>query len=239
MNPAKHEAAATASLQSSIADDGFAFVSGSDMRERLAQFGSLADWARFADSWRELEVDTYMADGGRYRRRRHAVFSCLPGLPIAQEPHQPHFQPIDYNPLNGGVERWFEPIEPWVSGSASMRTILTFCRSLFEGLTAAPTRWHIEVHQFRIEARRNEAGRPTRKACTATASTTSSSSWSAVRTSRAASQRFTPWTAGRSDTSRSPIHSTPHSATSSSLLLPGRRRVAAAEAVGRATSRRA
>ena len=25
--------------------------------------------------------------------------------------HEPHVQTLDYNPLNGGVARWFEPIE--------------------------------------------------------------------------------------------------------------------------------
>ena len=41
-----------------------------------------------------------------------------------------------------------------------MSAILTTCRTLFERL--APVRkWHIEVHQFRIEARSGEVGRPT------------------------------------------------------------------------------
>ncbi len=46
------------------------------MRDMLAPFGVLSDWARFADSWNDLEIDTYMADGGRYRRRRHAVYQA-------------------------------------------------------------------------------------------------------------------------------------------------------------------
>ena len=43
----------------------------------------------------------------------------------------------------------------------SLTTILATCRALFERL--APTRdaWHIEVHQFRIEARSGVEGRPT------------------------------------------------------------------------------
>ena len=41
-----------------------------------------------------------------------------------------------------------------------MTAILATCRALFERL--APTRdWHIEVHQFRIEARSGEEGQPT------------------------------------------------------------------------------
>jgi hypothetical protein len=37
---------------------------------------------------------------------------------------------------------------------------VSFCNALFSGLTPVPA-WHVEVHQFRIEARPGEAGRPT------------------------------------------------------------------------------
>ena len=59
-----------------IAHDAFALVRGGAMRDILGPFGSLADWRAFSDSWNALELDTYMADGGRYRRRRHAVFAA-------------------------------------------------------------------------------------------------------------------------------------------------------------------
>jgi hypothetical protein len=42
-----------------------------------------------------------------------------------------------------------------------MLTILEFCRALFGGLASATRSWHIEVHQFRIEAPPGEAGYPT------------------------------------------------------------------------------
>jgi hypothetical protein len=151
----------TLSFQRAIDQDGYAFIQGADMRIQLEPFGRLDDWQAFTDSWNRLRVDTYMADGGRYRRRRHAVFAAGPGLAITREPHQPHFQPIDYNPLNGGVERWFEPIEPSVSSGASLSTILAFCRSLANALAGTEGTWRIEVHQFRIEARQGELGRPT------------------------------------------------------------------------------
>ena len=102
-----------------------------------------------------------MADGGRYRKRRYAAYAARRGQAIARKPHQPHFQAIDYNPLNGGVARWFEPITPEVGGGASMTTILSFCRSLFDTLAPGTPAWQIEVHQFRIEARKGETGRPT------------------------------------------------------------------------------
>mgnify|MGYP003694495007 CR=1 FL=1 len=36
--------------------------------------------------------------------------AASPDGAVSRKPHQPHFQAIDYNPLNGGVARWFEPI---------------------------------------------------------------------------------------------------------------------------------
>ena len=132
--------ATNSSLHAAIRHDGFAFVHGGAMRDLLAPYGPLADWTAFADSWNHLELDTYMADGGRYRRRRHAVYSAGPDAPIVREPHQPHFQAIDYNPLNGGVARWFEPIDPGIGSGSSMTTILAFCRALFESLSLGNAR---------------------------------------------------------------------------------------------------
>lgn len=148
-------------LQSAIADEGFVFVQAGAMRALLESIGPLDDWSAFADSWDRLELDTYMADGGRYRQRRHAIFEAPRRGPIERAPHQPHFQPIDYNPLNGGVARWFEPVEDAVAGGPTLTTVLAFCRALFNGLAPGVNTWHVEVHQFRIEARAGEQGRPT------------------------------------------------------------------------------
>ena len=131
------------------------------MRTALGRFGSLADWPAFADSWNNLSTDTYMADGGRYRRRRFGVWSARRQGTIVRGPHQPHYQSLDYNILNGGIERWFEPIKPAIADGASFRTILEYCRALFSRLAPEIGKWHIEAHQFRIEARPGEPGQPT------------------------------------------------------------------------------
>ncbi len=128
----------------------------------LRQAG-LGDWESFAQSWSDLGLDGYMADGGRYRRRRHAAFSVSRG-DIARKPHQPHYQSRDYNTLNGGVERWFAPVTRAIGGHPAMQAILRTCFDLFDGLTppgARPAAWHAEVHQFRVEAQAGEQGRPT------------------------------------------------------------------------------
>ena len=148
-------------LAASIGREGFAFVHGDAMRGLLSSFGTLTDWESFAASWNALELDTYMADGGRYRRRRHAVFGARPGSAIERQPHQPHYQSLEYNPVHGGIARWFEPIAPESARAATLQTVLAFCRQLFEALAGRARPWRIEVHQFRIEARGGEAGRPT------------------------------------------------------------------------------
>ncbi|HXD75328.1 MAG TPA: 2OG-Fe dioxygenase family protein, partial [Vicinamibacterales bacterium] len=122
------------SLQESLSHDGFVFVQAAAMRRAFEAFGSLADWPMFADSWNALDLDEHMADGGRYRRRRHAVFAAGREGAIERQPHQPHYQTVDYNPLNGGVARWFAPVTPDVGGGQSLTTILGFCRALFDRL---------------------------------------------------------------------------------------------------------
>ncbi len=87
--------------------DGFAFVHDNEMRGVL-QANGLSDWDAFAASWDDLGLDTYMADGGRYRRRRHAVFAAGPGRDHAQAAAAA-LQSRDYNALNGGIARWFDP----------------------------------------------------------------------------------------------------------------------------------
>jgi len=118
-------------------------------------------WAAFAASWDDLRPDTYMADKGRYRLRRHAVFRLRAGNPALERgPHQPHYQGLDYNPLNGGIERWFEPVLPEVGTSPALTALLSGARAVFDALRPG-TDWHVEMHQFRIQARPDELGKPT------------------------------------------------------------------------------
>lgn len=148
-------------LEARIARDGFAWVPAEAMRPLIAACGSLDDRAAFAASWADLPLDTHLPDGHRYRRRRHATLSALAGEAVFRiEPHAPHYQSLDYNPLVGGVERWFAPIRPQIVAGPTFRSVLGFCLELFGNLRPGAD-WHIECHQFRIEARRDAAGLPT------------------------------------------------------------------------------
>lgn len=125
---------------------------------------ALEDWDKFASSWNEMPQDRYMADGGQYRRRRHAVLSAIGNGQIKLEPHQPHYQSVDYNPLNGGIAREFSPIANEVVAGTTMSSILEFCQKMFNLMlpeVLPKPIWHIEVHQFRIEASSGKPGQPT------------------------------------------------------------------------------
>jgi hypothetical protein len=148
--------AALPALYDQLRQDGFAFAAAGTMRG-LLDASSLPDWQAFTASWNELAPDTYLASLGRKRRRRHAVFSA-DARGIHREEHQPHHQSLTYNTLQGDIERWFEPIQ---SDGPSLRRVLGFCHCYFGSLAPQVLRWHVEVHQFRIEAHVDEAGEPT------------------------------------------------------------------------------
>jgi hypothetical protein len=150
-----------------IGDDikqaGYAFAPGARMADAIRGLGLMAEWERFAASWDDLGLDRFMADGGRYRRRRFAAFE-MSAVAVARKPHQPHYQSRDYNPLNGDIERWFEPVLDENADHPFLRTVFDVCRWAFA--SAAPAAdagwpWHAEMHQFRIEAMTEGVGRPT------------------------------------------------------------------------------
>ena len=160
ISPVPHAAPPASSLHDSLRAEGHVRLSGQDMRRRLEALAPLDDWPTFVDSWNAMPVDGYLANGGRYRRRRHANYLATPDG-IVRQPHRPHYQSRDYNPLHGGIERWFEPVETHIGDGASLRTILEFCHASFAPLTPTVTHWFVEVHQFRVEAYEGEAGLPT------------------------------------------------------------------------------
>jgi hypothetical protein len=153
----------TDSIAAGLAGEaGFVVVQAPQLRS-LVGAAALAEWDDFASSWDHLEVDRFMADGGRFRRRRFALFAAARGL-ITRKPHAPHFQSRDYNPLNGGVDRWFEPVTDRIAAHPMTQTLLARCDEAFTkaaGLEAGAARFHVEMHQFRIEPSGHEAGKPT------------------------------------------------------------------------------
>jgi hypothetical protein len=147
-------------LRDALRREGFAFVPGGTMQGLLRLCGPLDDWHAFAASWDRLGPDPYLlAAAGRLRKRRHAVYAAS-GSALDRQPHQPHYQSRDYNALQGGIERWFEPVTSAVGDGECMRTVIRFGLHIFGALATAPG-WRIEVHQFRIEASPGDPGDPT------------------------------------------------------------------------------
>ena len=72
--------------------------------------------------------------------------------------HRPHIQGVEFNRLNGGIERWFAPITPSIADGPVMRSLLSLCAWAF---SLDPSEaWLTEAHQFRIMAS-GELGKPT------------------------------------------------------------------------------
>lgn len=148
-------------LLDTVQREGFAFVTADIMQPLLHACGDLSDWDAFAASWNRLGDDPYLAATGRLRRRRHATFTADAQGKVTPAAHQAHYQSLQYNALQGDIARWFEPIEPGIVNSASLRTLLAFCNDFFSSLSSSVSRWHVEAHQFRIEASSDSAGEPT------------------------------------------------------------------------------
>lgn len=118
----------------------------------------LAALAALRPDWEELPPDTFLKDGGRYRRRRHSCFVVTSGQ-VEQVPHRAHYQPPEYNALHGGMLRIFEPIPAHTLATPVWsRLLLALARTCSAVKGEQP--WYVEAHQFRIDTR-DGIGRPT------------------------------------------------------------------------------
>lgn len=108
--------------------------------------------------WNDLAKDQYLRDGGHYRRRRHSCFT-IDADQVTQAPHRPHWQPLEYNALHGGMQRHFEPMEAAMAGDAHWLRLLVWLGTVASDLRGAQT-WYAEAHQFRIDTS-DGIGRPT------------------------------------------------------------------------------
>lgn len=148
-------------LSDAVRRDGFSFVTADVMQPLLQAYGHLPDWHAFTASWNRLGPDPYLAATGRLRKRRHATFVAEAHGDVVLSLHQAHYQALQYNALQGDIERWFEPIEPAIAGGPTLHAILAFCNDFFSSLLPSVSQWHVEAHQFRIEASADSVGEPT------------------------------------------------------------------------------
>jgi len=143
-------------LVSSLRQQGYAVLSPASVCALAGVAQTQLD--ALASSWNDLPPDQYLKDGGRYRRRRHASLE-IQGQAVRLMPHRAHWQPLSYNALHGGMQRWFEPVTPQVLDNSAWQALLRWLAQVASDVQGAQT-WFAETHQFRIDTT-DGIGRPT------------------------------------------------------------------------------
>jgi len=119
---------------------------------------SLERMQAWSGLWGDLPPENYLKDGGRYRRRRHSCF-VVEAQGVQQVPHRPHWQPLAYNALHGGMQRHFEPMEHSLTSQPEWSQLLAWLGRVADDLKGHQA-WYAEAHQFRIDTT-DGIGRPT------------------------------------------------------------------------------
>ena len=153
LNPPITEPAA---LDDALRGRGHAVLSAAGLAALLP--ASAAELDALRPSWADLPPDEHMRDGGRYRRRRHACF-VVEGAAVEAVPHRAHWQPLEYNALHGGLERWFAPMQAEVVAQPVWSRLLASLSAHCSALKGTQP-WYVEAHQFRIDTT-DGIGRPT------------------------------------------------------------------------------
>ncbi len=143
-------------IQAELRHKGYAVLRA----DTVAQWAQvpLADLQALLPSWNSLEPDEYLKDGGRYRKRRHACFTVQCDA-VQVVPHRAHWQPLEYNALHGGMQRWFAPLQADILLAPVWQPLLLALGRAASGLKGAQP-WFVEAHQFRIDTT-DGIGRPT------------------------------------------------------------------------------
>ena len=143
-------------LLATLQAQGYAVVSPQQVSQLAGlDLGGLLEWQPL---WNTLPSDNYLRDGGRYRRRRHSCF-VVDGDVLVQAPHRPHWQPVEYNALHGGMQRHFAPMEASLVEQAAWRALMVWLGAVSSALKGRQ-KWFAEAHQFRIDTT-DGIGRPT------------------------------------------------------------------------------
>ncbi len=147
-----------AQAAAALRTQGWALIQPEDLLSWL--HADAADAQALHAGWSDLPPDTHLRDGGAYRFRRHSCFTLDTATgELLQTPHRAHWQPVTYNALHGGFERWFEPIEPAICAHPMWQALLRQLGLQVAQAKASPM-WFIEAHQFRVDTA-GGIGRPT------------------------------------------------------------------------------
>ncbi len=143
-------------VAAALRDCGYAVLRAEGLCERVGT--SVAALEALRPTWEDLPADSYLRDGGRYRFRRHSCF-IVEGATVTPVPHRAHWQPLEYNALHGGMERWFEPMTQATVAQPVWPRLLRGVAACFSEVKG-PRPWYVEAHPFRIDTAQG-IGRPT------------------------------------------------------------------------------
>ena len=145
-------------VDAALHEHGHAVLDAAGLHAALgAARGALDAWPVY---WSRLPPDAHLRDGGRYRQRRHGSF-VVEGSSVQAVPHRAHWQPVEYNALHGGIERWFEPLDPALKAEPLWPRLLAMLAERANALRGVQP-WFVEAHPFRIDtAGEGGIGRPT------------------------------------------------------------------------------
>jgi hypothetical protein len=150
--------AAVAGARDQLIADGWHLLPAAEMAGLVG--AGPADWDRFGRNWDDLTVDRYMRDGGTYRRRRYGHFvldTTTRALTVL--PHGSYRQETEVNPLNGGIDRHFDPLtEAFLADPLTTAIVLTL-GEIFAAVEGEPI-WDVKLHPFRITNTPLEYGKP-------------------------------------------------------------------------------
>jgi hypothetical protein len=149
-------------VDGALAQRGFAVIGADELNLLLGSLPGVAERAlkSWSAYWGRLAHDQHLRDGGRYRQRRHGSF-IVEGASATPAPHRAHWQPVEYNALHGGIERWFQPLETAFVAEPLWQRLLALLGERASALCGGTTRtWYTEAHQFRIDTA-GGIGRPT------------------------------------------------------------------------------
>ncbi len=133
-----------------IEQRGFAAVAG----KQFDLTGFEAPWSELAEDWEHLQVDAYMADGGKYRLRRFGRFLFVPATrKLTRLPHAKVYQSTYVNHFAGGIHRDFLPLREATFDNRLLRKLIEIDFACFRVKDEAMLNdsWEVWIHQIRIE----------------------------------------------------------------------------------------
>ncbi len=149
----------TKNLKSILSNDNpYILFDGKKLTEKLEI--NKEEKEEFKSFWNELEVDSYMSDKGKYRKRRIAFFNynrLLNKLDVIQD-KKSFTQSYEINKFVGDLERVFSPSSNEFKNSPLLKNLI---EKMVSHLPIENDSIQVNVHQIRILSSAESLGLPT------------------------------------------------------------------------------